>query len=54
MSLGIPLFISNKTSLPEIGGPDAFYFNDFDSDSMAKVFLEGINSFDENKKTETD
>lgn len=50
MSLGIPLFISNKTSLPEIGGPDAFYFNDFDAHSMAKVFLEGLSSFDENKK----
>lgn len=47
MSQGLPLFLSNKTSLPEIGGPDAFYFEDFDSKHMSHVFLEGMRNFTE-------
>lgn len=46
MSLGLPLFLSNKTSLPEIGGPDAFYFKNFDADHMRDVFHKGMNEFD--------
>lgn len=45
MSMGLPLFISDKTSLPEIGGPDAFYFNDFSPEKMRDVFISGMNSF---------
>lgn len=45
MSQGLPLFLSDKTSLPEIGGPDAYYFKNFDSESMSKVFLEGMTHF---------
>lgn len=50
MSLGLPLFISDKTSLPEIGGEDAYYFRNFEPDSMAKVFLLGLENFNEDKK----
>lgn len=50
MSLGLPLFISDKTSLPEIAGPDAYYFNNFEPKSMARVFLKGINEFDHARK----
>jgi len=38
MRFGKPVFISNKTSLPEIGGELAYYWNDFDPDYMATVF----------------
>ena len=50
MSLGLPLFLSNKTSLPEIGGSDAYYFNNFEASDMKEVFLSGINSFTLDKK----
>ena len=45
MSLGLPLFISDKTCLPEIGGDDAFYFRNFDPKVMKEVFVSGMNSF---------
>lgn len=32
---GKPVFLSKKTSLPEIGGEMAFYFDDFDAQQMA-------------------
>lgn len=50
MSQGLPLFLSSKTSLPEIGGPDAFYFENFEATHMRDVFLEGMKSFNEDKK----
>jgi glycosyltransferase involved in cell wall biosynthesis len=50
MSQGLPLFLSDKTSLPEIGGPDAYYFSSFDALAMKKVFLEGMKDFNEEKK----
>jgi glycosyltransferase involved in cell wall biosynthesis len=50
MSIGTPLFISNKTSLPEIGGDVAFYFNDFNPLTMAKTVTDGIKYFSEEKK----
>lgn len=45
MHFGKPVFLSNLTSLPEIGGDLAFYFNDFSSDSMKKTYEEGIEKF---------
>ncbi len=45
MSVGKPLFLSNKTSLPEIGGEDAFYFEDFSPQSMLNTINNGMNSF---------
>ena len=37
MHLGKPVILSDKTSLPEIGGEDAFYFNNFEPEHMQKV-----------------
>ncbi|MBC7538679.1 MAG: glycosyltransferase family 4 protein [Bacteriovorax sp.] len=45
MSLGLPLFISDKTSLPEIGGNDAYYFKNFEANHMRDVFLAGMKEF---------
>ena len=46
MQYGIPTFISDRTSLPEIGGDCAFYFNhEFDPDGMRQEFEEGMSDF---------
>jgi glycosyltransferase involved in cell wall biosynthesis len=45
MSVGKPLFLSDHTALPEIGGKVAFYFSDFNSDSMQHVFLKGMHQY---------
>ena len=50
MSMGLPLFISDKTSLPEIGGEDAYYFDNFDPQSMRDIFISGMNDFSLEKK----
>ncbi len=50
MSFGLPVFISNLTSLPEIGGPHAFYFENFEAFKMAEIVKSGLTSFDEKKK----
>ncbi len=48
MKFGKPMFLSNLTSLPEIGGDVAFYFNNFEPDHMQLVFNEGINQYRQN------
>lgn len=50
MSLGLPLFVSNSTSLPEVAGSDAFYFENYDDQSMARTIQHGLESFDEDQK----
>ena len=50
MSLGLPLFISDKTSLPEIGGSDAYYFTNFEPVYMRDLFLLGMKEFTPEKK----
>lgn len=45
MLFGKPLFLSRLTSLPEIGGDAAFYFNNFDAEHMQAVFKEGMQRF---------
>ncbi|HUG68285.1 MAG TPA: glycosyltransferase family 1 protein [Pirellulaceae bacterium] len=42
MSCGRPVFLSNATSLPEVGGPLAFYWQDFSARSMSQVFETGM------------
>ena len=42
---GKPAFISDKTSLPEVGGDAAYYFRSFDPDSMQQVFKKGIEDY---------
>lgn len=48
MSCGKPLFLSDKTALPEIGGDVSFYFNDFNSDNMQQVLNVGLKNYDIN------
>lgn len=42
MSFGKPVFLSTFTSLPEIGGPHAFYFTDFEPEKMAETVKLGF------------
>lgn len=49
MAFGKPLFLSTHTSLPEVGGPDAFYFEHFDPVYMNRLFTEKLNYFNANK-----
>jgi glycosyltransferase involved in cell wall biosynthesis len=49
MRFGKPVFLSNLTSLPEIGGNAAYYFDSFDPDKMKKIFLNGMKNYTENK-----
>lgn len=53
MTFGKPVFLSNKTSLPEIGGKHSFYWNNFDPKYMSNIFIEGIRQFNENKEMYT-
>lgn len=48
MHFGKPVFLSTHTSLPEIGGKVAYYFNSFDPADMQSVFLEGLNDYQNN------
>jgi glycosyltransferase involved in cell wall biosynthesis len=45
MSVGKPLFLSDKTALPEIGRDVAFYFSDFDGYDMQRVFCRGMETY---------
>ena len=45
MSAGKPLFLSNRTALPEIGSNVAFYFPDFSASSMQRTFAEGMKTY---------
>src|SRR5690606_36577767 len=46
MYFGKPVFISDRTSLPEIGGDAAYYFCDFDAAYMQGVLEEGLTCHD--------
>lgn len=46
MQWGKPVFCSDRTSLPEIGSTHAFYFTDFEHESMAAVVKRGLAAFD--------
>jgi glycosyltransferase involved in cell wall biosynthesis len=48
MSLGKPTFISDKTSLPEVGGAYAYYFHNFEPASMQEVFIDGLHHYETN------
>lgn len=48
MAFGKPVFLSTYTSLPEVGGEIAFYFNNFEPKSMAKVLEQGLALYHQN------
>lgn len=45
MQWGKPVFCSDRTSLPEVGGDHASYFRDFAPDRMAEVVCDGMAQF---------
>lgn len=49
MHFGKPVFLSDKTSLPEVGGNTAYYFRDFDPAHMRQVFEEGMAHYEREK-----
>jgi glycosyltransferase involved in cell wall biosynthesis len=48
MKFGKPIFLSDLTSLPEIGGDVAFYFKNFEPEHMRHIFNEGIIQYQKN------
>lgn len=48
MKFGKPVFLSDKTSLPEVGGDAAFYWNDFTPEYMRDVVLNNLETFKNN------
>jgi glycosyltransferase involved in cell wall biosynthesis len=48
MQFGKPMFLSNMTSLPEIGGEVAFYFSSFEPDHMREVLNRGLEKYSQN------
>lgn len=45
MSAGKPVFLSKSTSLPEIGGEEAFYFEDYVVENQHKTFIKGMETY---------
>ncbi len=52
MYFGKPVILSNATALPEIGGPDAYYFSDFEPANMRAVLESALKNFEENPAAE--
>ena len=53
MSVGKPVFISTRTSLPEVGGDVAYYWDSFAPEAMAEVYRMGMEDFAEDPKRST-
>src|SRR5690606_19790537 len=47
MHFGKPVFLSDKTSLPEVGGCLAYYFRHFEPAYMQQVFEEGMAHYEQ-------
>jgi glycosyltransferase involved in cell wall biosynthesis len=45
MKCGKPVFCSDKTSLKEVGGEFAFFWENFDPDAMLDIFIQGMSRF---------
>ncbi|SHL85837.1 Glycosyltransferase involved in cell wall bisynthesis [Chitinophaga jiangningensis] len=52
MHFGKPVFLSDKTSLPEIGGDAAYYFRTFEPADMQRVFAAGMHHYQETMPVE--
>ncbi|MEN4758782.1 glycosyltransferase family 1 protein [Chryseobacterium sp. C39-AII1] len=50
MAFGKPVFLSKYTSLPEIGGNKAFYFDSFEPKAMSSIFHEKMTLYNSNKE----
>lgn len=47
MFFGKPVFLSTKTSLPEIGGSLAYYFDSFEPEKMRKTLTDGLANYEQ-------
>ncbi len=47
LHFGKPVFCSNKTSLPEVGGSMVYYWEQFDADHMSEVLRQGLQDNDD-------
>ncbi|PQO27656.1 glycosyl transferase family 1 [Blastopirellula marina] len=45
MTVGKPVFLARRTSLPEIGGQRAFYWDDFNTQHMLDVYHRGMTTY---------
>jgi len=52
MYFGKPVFLSNLTSLPEIGGDVGYYFKSFEPAAMQTVLADGLEHFHQNNLSE--
>lgn len=50
MHFGKPVFLSKFTSLPEVGGDIAYYFDNFEPEHMQEVFKNGMSDFTQNNR----
>jgi glycosyltransferase involved in cell wall biosynthesis len=49
MYFGKPVVLSNLTSLPEVGGAEAFYFNNFEPEDMREVLAVSLEKYNNDK-----
>ncbi|MCF4101333.1 glycosyltransferase family 4 protein [Gillisia sp. M10.2A] len=54
MAYGKPVFLANRSSLPEIGGQFAFFWDRFEAEYMHKVYEEKMKIYNENIKVYTE
>lgn len=52
MHFGKPVFLSKYTSLPEVGGNAAYYFDNFEPEHMQSVFANGMQDFKDRNRAE--
>lgn len=52
MHFGKPVLLSRFTSLPEIGGEEAYYFEGFETEQMTRVLASALEHFRENQGSE--
>lgn len=45
MHFGKPVFLSKHTSLPEVGGDAAWYFDNFEPEAMQATFIKGLEEY---------
>ena len=53
MAFGKPVFLSTFTSLPEIGGDVAYYFENFEPKNMAEFYKKKMKFYEEKKEEQS-
>ncbi len=53
MYFGRPVILSTATALPEIGGNEAYYFDDFEPENMRSVLTDALKNYKENPDAES-